>query len=350
MSYLAGHKLYYHLDRLFEWQQGGTVPPVYAEIGPTSLCNHRCLMCGYEHLGHKNQSLDHERMLGLIYELYQSGIKSIVFAGDGEPLFNEATIPSIQRAIGFGIDCALSTNGVMLNAEKAAILSESLKWIRFSINGGNKKIYSLVHRTSEEAFDVVINNIKLLTQLKNKMKLDITIGVQCVLLPENMDSIAELAFITKESGADYFVVKPFYPVAKIIYKPENIHESVIEQISRKLKSMADNNFAADIRLQELRSNSGHRIYRKCHGIDFITVITSKGDVYSCLPHIGDERFKFGSIYENTFFEIWSGERKKAVMDFVDSFDKNSCQPNCRNHRINEFLWDLKHPHSHKNFI
>ncbi|KPK02222.1 MAG: hypothetical protein AMK71_02985 [Nitrospira bacterium SG8_35_4] len=350
MSYLAGHKLHYHLERLLEWQQDRDVLPVYAEIGPTSLCNHRCLMCGYEHLGHKNQSLEYARMMELVDELHESGIKSLVFAGDGEPLINSATIPSIQRATHLGIDCGLSTNGFLLKDNQSSILSERLRWIRFSINGGNKKTYSLVHRTSEGAFNTVINNVRKLAQVKSERGHGITIGVQCVLLPENMGTISNLAAIVRESGADYFVVKPFYPVEKISYKPGDIHNDAIESLRQRLADLADDNFSADIRLRELKSNSGKRVYVKCYGIDFIVIVTSSGDVYSCLPQIGDERFKFGNIYENGFSEIWSGERKKAVMDFIDSFNKDTCQPNCRNHRINEFLWDLKHPHLHKNFI
>ncbi len=350
MNYMSGHKLYYHLDRLVEWKKDNNVSPVYAEIGPTSLCNHRCLMCGYEHLGHKNESLEYGRMMELVEELHQSGINSIVFAGDGEPLLNKATIPSIERATQLGVDCGLSTNGFLLDEKKAAILAGSLKWIRFSINGGNNKEYSLVHRTSEKAFDTVINNLGMLGQLKSERGHNITIGVQCVMLPENMDSISELADIAKDSGADYFIVKPFYPVEKISYRSGEIHSDAIELLRHKLKGMTDDNFSADIRLLELESNSGKRVYKKCYGIDFIVIITSTGDVYSCLPHIGDERFKFGNIHENCFPEIWSGKRKKDVKEFIDSLNKNSCQPNCRNHRINEFLWDLKHPHMHKNFI
>lgn len=347
---MSGHKLYYHLEKLLEWQQGGDAAPVYAEIGPTSLCNHRCLMCGYEHLGHKNQSLEYGRLMTLVAELHQAGLKSIVFAGDGEPLLNKATVPSIQKAASLDIDCALSTNGLFLNKETTSLFAEALKWIRFSINGGNRKAYGCVHRTSEDVFDMVIANLAEMAKLKKQRGNNITIGVQCVLLPENVDSIPELAAIVKESGADYFIVKPFYPVEKISYKPGRICSKDIESLRLKLDDMASDDFSADIRTGELKSNSGKRTYTKCYGINFIAIIASNGDVYSCLPHIGDERFKFGNLHENSFLEIWHGERKKSVMEFIDSIDKNSCQPNCRNHRINEFLWDLKHPHSHWNFI
>lgn len=350
MSFLSGHKLYYHLDRLQEWQQDGDVSPVYAEISPTSLCNHRCLMCGYEHMGHKNVSLEYGKMMELVDDLHRSGIKSIVFAGDGEPLLNKATIPSIQKAMHLDIDCGLSTNGFLIDVEKAASLSESLRWIRFSINGGNRKTYALVHKTSEEAFDVVINNLRMLAKLKSSGGHGVTLGVQCVLLPENLESIPALAAIAKETGADYFVVKPFYPVEMISYKPDTICNKDVEALRLKLNAMSSDDFSADLRLEELKSNSGKRAYTKCYGIDFIAIIASNGDLYSCLPHIGDERFKFGNLHENSFLEIWHGERKKSVMEFIDTIDKNSCQPNCRNHRINEFLWDLKHPHSHWNFI
>ena len=45
---LDGHKLYWHLDRVEEWQAKKVVAPIYVEISPLSVCNHKCIFCGID--------------------------------------------------------------------------------------------------------------------------------------------------------------------------------------------------------------------------------------------------------------------------------------------------------------
>ncbi len=350
MDFFQGHKLYYHIDRLNDWNNGLIVPPIYAEISPTSVCNHRCLMCGYEHLGHKQIKIEPAKLILLMNELYESGLKSIVFAGDGEPLINKATVPAIVKAVNLGMDCALSTNGSLLNNELCDTLAQNLTWIRFSLNGGDEESYSSVHNVAIGSLAKVLGNVGDMVKAKRMLNSDITIGVQFVLLPENKGSVLELANAVKIVGADYFVVKPFYPVERISYKPDQIPSNEIYPIKSEIEKLSDSKFKTMVRVNELDANNGNRVYSKCYGLDFIAIITSTGDVYSCLPHIGDDKHGYGNIYEQAFSDIWNGKRKKDVVSYIDSINKGNCQPNCRPHRINEFLWDLKNPHKHKNFI
>ncbi len=101
MSKLAldGHKLFYHLDRLIPWLNGEEVYPIYASIGPSRLCNHRCIFCAYGYL-EKNKTLMEKRFaLRIIDECAEAGIRSMFFSGDGEPLCNPHTPHLIERGL-----------------------------------------------------------------------------------------------------------------------------------------------------------------------------------------------------------------------------------------------------------
>jgi len=60
---------------------------------------------------------------------------------------------------------------------------------------------------------------------------------------------------------------------------------------------------------------------------------------------------YGNMYENTFKEIWEGnKRHKSVQWAEGKLDTNQCRLNCRMDEINRYLWDLKNPPEHVNFI
>jgi len=44
------------------------------------------------------------------------------------------------------------------------------------------------------------------------------------------------------------------------------------------------------------------------------------------------------------------ERYWEIVGKVEEIDINKCYSNCRTHAINEFVWQLKHPPEHVNFV
>src|SRR5208282_3317539 len=113
---LDGHKLHYHPRIVADFLEGKDAVPLYAEISPVAHCNHRCIFCNFNYLGHKGRFQD-GRMLSLVEELAEAGVKSVVFAGSGEPTIHPDKVPAIKRAKKAGLDVAMSTNGALLNDE-----------------------------------------------------------------------------------------------------------------------------------------------------------------------------------------------------------------------------------------
>ncbi|MCK4882333.1 MAG: SPASM domain-containing protein, partial [Candidatus Omnitrophica bacterium] len=56
----------------------------------------------------------------------------------------------------------------------------------------------------------------------------------------------------------------------------------------------------------------------------------------------DERFIYGNINEQTFREIWEGEKRKKSLCWVENeFDASNCRINCRMDKVNKYLHALR---------
>jgi len=57
-----------------------------------------------------------------------------------------------------------------------------------------------------------------------------------------------------------------------------------------------------------------------------------------------EKYHIGNIAEKSYKEIWQSDRYWEVMDRIasDEFDaRTMCGSLCLQHKVNEYLWDLK---------
>jgi cyclic pyranopterin phosphate synthase len=239
---LDSHKVNYHVNEISDLFNKELKAPIYVEISPTGICNHKCLFCHYNYLGHEGK-FKKGKMLELVQELAKMGVKSIVFAGNGEPTLHVDTIEAIQLAKCLGVDVAMSTNGALLKEKDLEILVNNLTWIRFSFNAGSEDNYELVHKTNRKDFNKVIDNIKKLKAKKDELNSNITIGTQYVLIPENKDFVLEHGKMLKSLGVDYFSVKHFYQHSHNEFEvKENISEQFIEDLSKKASEISTDGF------------------------------------------------------------------------------------------------------------
>ncbi len=349
-NFLDSHKINYHTRQIADMFDGKLEAPIYVEISPTGICNHKCLFCHYNYLGHEGK-FKKGKMLELVKELATMGVKSLVFAGNGEPTLHIDTIEAIQLAHSLGVDVALSTNGALLKEEHFEILANCLTWIRFSFNAGSVENYAYVHQTKSDDFSKVVENIKKLKFVKSELNSKITIGTQYVLIPENKDLVLEHGKMLKGLGVDYFSVKHFYNHSHNEFEVvENIEDTFIEELSKESQKLCTDDFSFIVR--STSNLSSQRVYDKCYGLEFIVFIDENGDVYSCFSHQYDKKTIMGNIFENSFKDIWNSAQKKDSIDYINNcITKNNCQPNCRHHQINNYLWELKNPSvEHLNFI
>ena len=130
---MDSHKLIYHPDTVARWLAGENIYPIEIEISPSGACNHRCVFCAVDYIGYKPSYLDKKTILRDILQMSKKGLKSVICSGEGEPLLNK-DMPDIANEINkYGVDVAMSTNGVLFTKERAEECLSAFTWIRFSM-------------------------------------------------------------------------------------------------------------------------------------------------------------------------------------------------------------------------
>lgn len=348
---LDSHKLLFHLDKLNAWRRGEMIFPIYVAISPSGTCNYKCVFCAYDYLQNQSVFLEKERIFALLEEFKSLGVKAIFYSGEGEPLMNKSLPEIIEKTRLCGIDCALNTNGILFTEKISVKILKHLTFVRISLNAGTEESYAKIHSTSAKNFERVLDNISRMVETKKRNNLEVTIGIQCLLLEENQFELVALAQRLKKLEVDYLAIKPFLAHPKISYtcRYEIIRKEFLRR-TKELEELSDDKFKVIVR-KESFEKVGKRSYNQCLSLPFMIEIDCTGDIYPCGPYLGQKEMIYGNIYKNNFKEIWKSEQCKKVMEYMSQkLDVHECMPNCRNDAVNAFLWNLVHPPMHVNFI
>jgi len=232
--YVDTHKLMCHPERISKWKEKGDCYPIYIEIGPTNKCNHRCIFCALDFLKHGGYDIDTKALLSGLKDMAEHGVKSVMFAGEGEPLLHKDISLFVQKSKEYGLDVSITTNGIMFTKEKIEQCLPHLSWIRFSLDSGSSENYALIHGTSSSDFNRVINNIKDTVKFRNENNLNVTIGVQFLMLPQGMKQVEKLIQILKEIGADNLQIKPYshHPKSKNYFHIPDEEWNKLEELKK----------------------------------------------------------------------------------------------------------------------
>ncbi len=348
------HKLLYHVDRVGQWLKGDLVYPIYMEISPAGACNHRCVFCGLDFMGYKPIFLDADLLKTRLTEMGSLGLRSVMFAGEGEPFLHRRMTEIISHAKQQArIDVALTTNGVLMRPEVAEKVLPDTTWIKISINAGTPETYGAIHGTKPNDFNKVCDNMEQAVAIRQRQGGSCTLGAQILLLPENKHEIAILAERCRDIGLDYLVVKPYSQHPQSEHRQfEDVSYEDCDELAVQLKEYCTDNFNVVFRRNAMNKwDDGTRPYQRCLALPFWSYLDASGNIWGCSVYLGDERFLYGNITEQTFAEIWEGpKRRKSLAWTQNDLDVCSCRVGCRMDEINRYLWELKHPHAHVNFI
>lgn len=347
---MDSHKLIYHPETVGRWLRGENIYPIEIEISPSGACNHRCVFCAVDYVGYEPNFLNKDVILRDIKQMSTQGLKSVICSGEGEPLLNK-DMPDIANGIkARGVDVAMSSNAVLFTKDKAEECMAAFTWIRFSVASMEEASYDKIQRGAKGDLNKVRTNLADAVKLKKDRKLRTTLGVQCLLLPDNMEQLPDMARQLREIGVDYLTVKPYSQHLHSENKFDIDYQKMMDMES-VLKQYETEDFKIYFRAGAMKKMHHEKCYDRCYGLPFMTHIDAKGNVWPCVAHIGADEFKYGNINEQTFAEIWESERRQLVIQKLEKMNINKvCREACRLDEINKYLYELKNPGEHVNFI
>lgn len=347
---MDSHKLIYHPEIVGRWLKGENIYPIELEIGLTNACNHRCIFCAVDYTGYQPVKLDAEVLLKNLEELAPKGLKSIIYAGEGEPLIHKDAPEIINKTKSFGIDAAMSTNGVLLTPEISRECLRSLTWVRFSTAGITEATYDKIQRGKPGDLSKVLANMEAAVKVKKEQNLRTTLGVQLLLLPDNRNEIVQMGKELKRIGVDYFTIKPFsqHPQSQQILQ---VDYSEMLDLEREVKELENDDYKVFFRAHSMKKLECKRCYEHCWALPFMVYMDAKGNLWPCIVFMGKDELKYGNINETSFIEIWEGEHRKEILNYFMNMDlEKNCRELCRLDEMNRYLNQLKHPGEHVNFI
>lgn len=348
---IDSHKLHFHPERVAQWLAADTwekakkVVPIYWEITTSAACMHRCTFCSVDAIGYPPDLLDADILIARMAEAQALGIKSVMFAGTGEPLLHKRISDITQSAVHSGLDVAFTTNGVLLDRLETVSICT---WIKVSMNAGTAATYEAVHKAKSKDWDKVWAGIKGAVARKGAC----TIGVQCVVLPENVYEMRDLAQRSADAGVDYLVLKPYSQgTFSITHQYEDVDYSKMRDYLHTVEEFSTDTFKVVYRSNAVEKEiSGKHGFEKCRSTPVAWVYAKgDGDIFTCSAHLMDKRFCIGNINTQTFKDIWEGERRRENWELMQSFDIKQCRLNCRMAGPNKYLEEFTTV-KHINFI
>ena len=320
---LDSHKLSYHMDRVSAWEDGERIAPVSVDMALTRACGAMCSFCyAMVQEPQERMPIKEKHSLDLLDDFAEIGVKGVSLISDGESTLSKAYVPFIKHASNIGIDVGNATNGWEWEPEKIDQVLPHLTWVRFTVAAGKPESYAKIMFKSSEhtpVYDRAMRHIKYAVDLKKKLNLKVTLGIQMVLLPEFKEEILPFAKLATDLGVDYGVIKhcsddEFGTLGVDYSKYEDMFS-----LLKEAENMSNNNTKIIVKWSKIK-DKGLPSYNRFYGPQFLLQISGSGLVapsgmffnarYSKL-HIGnfvDERFK----------DIFKSDRYLRIMNYLSS--------------------------------
>ena len=343
-------KLLYHIPRLNKMRSGHVVNPIYAHVEPVGHSSHWCLHCNGYHLKDDGIFLDEQVFNSLVDNFAKMDVKSMQLGGKGEPFLHPQIVDIIGRAKAKKISVSVDTFCAPFDRVTMEAVLPQLSWLRLTMYAGTRDLYARLYKTSVERFDQILDSMAIAIDVKRRKKLETVIGAHAVVSEENVNTLVSYAKILKELGASYFQVKPLFLKNQASEIWEYLSPANIILVLKELQSLETPEFTVVIDASRF-AKAPRRQYTSCTALPFYSEITSRGDVYTCGPHVGEAEFLCGSLKHHSFEEIWKSEQKNRAFKYcATSLDVSKCMPYCRPDEANQFLDELARPPMHVNFI
>jgi len=320
---LDSHKLSYHFDRVEAWESGERIAPISVDMALTRACGAMCSFCyAMVQEPQERSSIKVKQALELIDDFAEVGVKGISLISDGESTLSKAYVPFIEHASNVGIDVGNATNGWEWEPEKIDQVLPHLTWVRFTCAAGTPEGYSKIMFKSKdhtEVFDRAMKHIKYAVDLKKKLNLKVTLGIQMVLMPKFKDEIIPFAKLAVDLGVDYGVIKhcsddEFGTLGVDYSKYEEMYD-----LLEKAESLTNETTKIIVKWDKIK-DKGKPSYKRFYGPQFLLQISGSGLIApsGMFFNARYSKLHMGNFADERFKDVFKSERYWKIMNYLAS--------------------------------
>ncbi|MDC3094878.1 radical SAM protein [Prochlorococcus sp. AH-716-M09] len=320
---LDNHKLSYHYERFEKWLEGELIAPVSVDMALTRSCGAMCSFCyAMVQEPQERSSIKTHDALNLLDDFSEIGVKAVSLISDGESTLSKAYIPFIQHAANNGIDIGNATNAWDWKPEKIEQVLPSMKWVRFTVAAGTPSRYAEIMYKSKdntEVFDKAMENIKYAVELKRKLNLDVTLGIQMVLMPEFKDEILPFAKLGVDLGVDYAVIKHCSDDTDGSLGVDYSQYDSMTDLLLEAENLSNSKTKVIVKWSKIEEGTDCT-YTSMYGPQFLLQISGSGLVAPSGMFFNAKYSKLhiGNFTEERFIDIFNSNRYRRAMDYLTS--------------------------------
>jgi wyosine [tRNA(Phe)-imidazoG37] synthetase (radical SAM superfamily) len=369
MTVYRADKIVLHPDRIRQFCCGMQPIPLQVQLIISDLCSQDCRFCAYRMEGYSSNELfpvrdgsgatidknpkrwiPLEKVDEILNDCRSLGVRAIQITGGGEPTVHPEHAQIFTRVRQIGLDLGVVTNGVRLEdseAIEALVATGAETWLRISMDAGNSETYRSIRRCPPSHWTRVWSNIeKIVTARAQTMRSPLTIGIGFVVNADNYKEVVDATRRARESGVDNIRISGMFQPHGIAYFSPFLEEA--RSLCHEARQLATEQFAViDLfsdRIEDLQQ--GRPDYAFCGYQHLCAYIGADLNVYRCCVFSYNQRGLLGSIRNQSFATLWTGEAKRADFDRFDARECTHCQHNSKNRAILAAIL----AHRHGNFI
>ena len=320
---LDSHKLAYHYDRVEAWERGERIAPVSVDMSLTRACGAMCSFCyAMMQESQARSSVKVKHALDLLDDFAEVGVRSVSLVSDGESTLSPAYVPFIQHAHSLGIDVGNATNAWEWEPDKIDQVLPYLTWIRFTVAAGSPSGYAKhMYKGPDhvEVFERAMNHINYAVALKKRLGLDVTLGIQMVLMPEMRDEILPFAKLGVDLGVDYAVIKHCSDDEQGSLGIDYSLYDDLHDLLREAEKLSNETTTVTCKWSKILDR-GKPSYSRFYGPQFLLQISGSGLVApsGMFFNARYSKLHIGNYTEERFKDIWKSERYWETMNYLAS--------------------------------
>ena len=192
-----------------------------------------------------------------------------------------------------------------------------------------------------EVFDRAMKNIKYAVELKKKLKLNVTLGIQMVLTPEFKDEIIPFAKLALDLGVDYGVIKHCSDDELGTLGIDYSKYEAMHPIISEAEKMSNDQTKIIAKWSKIK-DEGVSSYNRLYGPQFLLQLSGTGLVAPSGQFFNARYSKLhmGNFTEERFIDIFKSQRYSKIMEYIasPSFDAQTMMGTLPiTHYVNEAL-------------